>query len=76
MQIRTDIPIPPARLRDASGRPRVYPFPDMPIGGSFAVPIADAEKVAVAARMWRKRHLGWNYVGRRCDNEYRIWRTS
>lgn len=77
MEIRTDIPIPADRpFARPPGRSAVYPFAELPVGGSFGVEVALADKASVAARMWRARHPGWNFVGRMMADEYRIWRSA
>ena len=75
MMIDTHIPIPHSR-RAGAGRAAKYPFAEMPVGGSFAVPPADAAKAATAARIWKSRHPGWDYRTRKTAEEMRVWRIA
>lgn len=76
MEIRTDLPIPEHNQRGVGGRRPRYPFAEMPVGGSIGVTPKESERAINAARMWRKRHAGWDYTGRRVGDEYRIWRIA
>lgn len=74
MDIQTNIPVPPRMPR--KGKPALYPFAELPIGGSFAIAASDAERLGSAAKQWKKRHPGWNYCTRKDSSEIRLWRTA
>jgi hypothetical protein len=82
IKIDKDIPTP----RPAEGRPRKYPFPDMVVGDSFAVPLAgemrDGEDHAAlklrSAVTQHTRKYGGKFTVR-TDREAgvaRCWRTE
>jgi hypothetical protein len=83
IKIDKDIPTP----RPAEGRPRKYPFPDMVVGDSFAVPLAGkdtlksedlaAVRLRASAIRYTRVHGGKFTV--RTDREAgvaRCWRTE
>ena len=83
-KIEKDVPMSPAADR---GRPPIYPFGQMEIGDSFAIP-ADADgyssgvngqrrhKVRIAASAYGKAH-GLRFATRMLpDGSVRIWRTA
>lgn len=82
IEIDKDIPVPPL----TEGRPRKYPFPDMGVGDSFAVPLAGemrngedhaAFKLRSAVAQYARRHGGKFTV--RTDREAgvaRCWRVE
>lgn len=55
---------------------RRYPFNQMEVGDSFAVPKdADSKAVRTAAYCYGGRH-GMKFACRKVDDGYRIWRVS
>lgn len=82
MKIDKDVPVPPP----AEGRPRKYPFPDMVVGDSFAVPLAgemhDGEDQAArrlrASAIRYARTFGGKFTVRtdRQAGEARCWRVE
>jgi hypothetical protein len=75
MKIETHIPLPTSG-QTRRGKTPTYPFGELPVGGSFAVRPALAEKAATAARAWKRRHPGWDYVTRKTEAEFRVWRSG
>lgn len=82
IEINKDLPTPPP----ATGRPRIYPFPTMEVGDSFAVPltgiIRKSEDVATdrlrcAAVFYARKH-GCKFTVRsdRENGVVRCWRVS
>lgn len=74
IEISTDFPIPVAPAK--GGKPPLYPFADLPVGGSFALPWAFASRIGDAAKQWKRRHPGWNYCTRKEGDQIRVWRTA
>lgn len=75
MKVDLDRPI-PAPIK-GGGRPAIYPFDDMPVGGSFFVPqCGDGENARLAAAARKRRHPGWDYTSRQEKGGVRIWRTA
>jgi hypothetical protein len=83
MEIESDVPIPKRGI----GRPRKYPFPDMKVGDSFAVPLGEARttkrgylvtyRIAQAAKVYQRRHGGKFIAHSVTDkNEARCWRVE
>lgn len=75
MDIRSDIPIPSARR---AGRPVKYPWPDMAVGDSFAVPLGSLTVVRICAKGYGERH-GRQFKVARVDGtkeDYRCWRIA
>lgn len=68
--IEKDIPLPEHR-----GRPNKYPFPDMDVGDSFAVPLDEVSSVRNAAYAWAFRH-DWKLAVRKTDEGARCWRIA
>jgi hypothetical protein len=66
----------PAHTRRGHGRPAKYPFLEMGVGQSFLAPKEDAERVGAAAKIWKRRHAGWDYVTRTDESGIRVWRTA
>jgi len=73
----------PAR-KGGSGRPGKYPFSDMEVGDSFAVPVDDDQDVETrkqtvsnCARTWAKRNsLERTFSVREVGGVLRCWRTK
>jgi hypothetical protein len=72
IQIEWGVPIPTEGRRGGA----VYPFPDMRVGASFTLPKTEADKLGGAAKVWKRRHPGWNYTTRISGDVIRIWRTA
>ena len=68
MKIDKGIPVPlnPRRL---------YPFDEMEIGDSFAVPLAEHSAIH-SATCWRAKRHGEKYTIRRMEDCVRVWRTA
>lgn len=73
IKIDHDIPIPPRF--SGPRRPPTYPFSDLAVGDSFAIP-ADGGKLASAAVKWKARHVGWDYRTMRDGDLVRLWRVA
>ncbi|NIO09673.1 MAG: hypothetical protein GTO40_17385 [Deltaproteobacteria bacterium] len=58
------------------GRRPKYPFPNMKVGDSFTVPIAEFAAARSASHRWGERHD--KQFTTRMENEHtgRIWRTK
>lgn len=69
------IPV-PAEPTDGPGRRPSYPFAVMRVGSSFGASGDEAAKIGSAAKIWKRRHPGWNYVTRKEGDAFRIWRTA
>jgi len=70
--IDKDVPIP-----EQSDRRTKYPFADMQVGDSFAVPEKQGRGAFTAAVNWSRRHNNAKFTYRRLsDGTYRIWRVS
>ena len=67
MQIEHGIPIPNGPL---------YPFDDMEVGDSFALPVDQANNVRTAVTRYKKESPDWGYTTRIMDNVIRLWRTK
>jgi hypothetical protein len=68
MEIKSDIPVPPA----AGGRPRVYPFDKMAVGDSFDLPLAGYAAADGSDRVVsRVRSAAKNYA-RVTGTEFRV----
>ncbi len=52
-----------------------YPFHEMKVGDSFAVPLSQSDRARSAARMHGVRH-GKKFAGRAGTKNYRIWRIK
>lgn len=68
MDIDDDIPIP------ASPTLKLYPFEELEVGQSFAVPIA--KKSSVQAIATRHSRNGKRFTTRTIGDEMRVWRTA
>ncbi|CAB4126833.1 hypothetical protein UFOVP78_21 [uncultured Caudovirales phage] len=76
MEIRTDIPLPAHAARRTNGmRPR-YPFAELTVGASFAVPADQGDAMRAAARTWKHRHKGWDFTASKDGDHLRLWRTA
>lgn len=75
-KIESGIPMPAAN----AGGPTTYPFADMQIGDSFAVPFGDDRKAAVArvtaAKQQYARRHGVKLSIRTFESDMRVWRTA
>jgi hypothetical protein len=67
--IEKGIDVPRARVVFA------YPYEEMDVGDSFAVPVTARQKVLNANYRAFKR-LGWRFIARTEGDVIRIWRTS
>jgi len=82
IKIDKDVPVPPP----TEGRPRKYPFPDMVVGDSFAVPLAGEmhngeDRAALKLRSATTQHTrryGGKFTVRtdREAGEVRCWRVE
>lgn len=70
-KIKRGIDIPPPN----AGRPIKYPWSDMAIGDSFAVPRDIRATVVTAARGYSQRHPDYKFIARNIGDETRIWRV-
>lgn len=66
--------LPPVDVGSRRGRAKKYPFEDMNVGDSFAVP-EDVKAEAVAARA-RKQHKPKLFSAHQLNGAWRIWRTA
>lgn len=71
IKIEKNIPIPKTAYR-------AWPFNEMKIGDSFAVPIADRGRVTQAATQWALRHEGFKFITRQTEDRQsvRVWRVE
>lgn len=70
IELEAGRPIPPAKHGNAK-----YPFAEMAIGDSFALPCdVTVHSMRATARYHAKRH-GRSFIIRR-DGEYRVWRVA
>lgn len=69
-----DIPLPADRL--GTGRPGKYPFAALDVGHSFSAPAGEASRIGDAAKVWKRRHPGWDYMTRKSGGEIRLWRVA
>ena len=55
-----------------------YPFRDMEIGDSFAVPVNLTHKVQPAITQWQRRHTDFKFVTRtdKAEGIIRVWRVA
>lgn len=73
-KIQKNIPIP---TKDARGRKKLYPFDDMEVGDSFAVPLIKKRSISCAVSQEHKKHQGERrFSVRVLKNEIRIWRVQ
>lgn len=54
---------------------RRYPFPDMEVGDSFAIPPEQAIRIRTAANNWGKLN-GRKFSTRKHGGGYRVWRIA
>lgn len=81
--IEKGVPLPPRRTGAGSGRPAVYPWREMEVGDSFAVPFGDRSARKALVSMTRsasdaRRRIGGG-VRFSCRTEgdcVRIWRVA
>lgn len=69
IQIESNIPIPPAHV----SRGPMYPFNDMQVADSFAVPRSEAKKIRTSASQFARRK-GWKFASRVIGDQIRVWR--
>lgn len=74
-EVVDDIPAPLVTIVGKGRRPS-YPFASMKIGSSFSAPGCEATKIGSAAKIWKRRHPGWNYVTQKTGDTFRIWRVA
>jgi hypothetical protein len=75
-QVETGIAIPAIKRRaKKSGRPTVYPWPGMPVGGSFFVEGGTINKVTSVASAYALRH-GTKYTCRTVKGGVRVFRIA
>ena len=80
-EIQRDVPVPTAAR---GGRPSIYPFRDMAVGDSFAVPApggpADiaktAERLYFAVQYARRKDRELHFTVRRQADHVGVWRTA
>lgn len=53
-----------------------YPFSQMDIGDSFAVPIELRSRLSAALVAYARKKDGWGYTTRKVGEKLRIWRTA
>lgn len=75
-----DLSIPPPEPQP-NGRPRVYPWPVMPVGSNILVEEDRAHSARSSARKWARENPGFRWVARverlpNGRNALRIWRTN
>ena len=71
MQIDKHVPVPKARTVTP------YPFAEMQVGDSFALPQPSANNLRMAAARYRKETPDWKYTTRLMpDDTIRLWRTE
>lgn len=73
-EVLSDVPPPPKRF--AGDDFRRYPFDTLGVGQSFVVPSEQGDLVRSAAKMWKRRHPGWDYTTRSRDGTTRVWRIA
>jgi hypothetical protein len=73
-EITIDKGVPISARRGGSGRNPAWPFEQMKIGDSFAVPLEFRKRAQGAASAHKRNHPGFNFVMRSNDHEVRIWR--
>jgi hypothetical protein len=74
--IRNDMP---PHKRPLVGRAnRRYPFAEMAVGEYFQAPAIEAASIGSAAKIWKRRHPGWNYLTQTDspNDVFRIWRIA
>ena len=76
IEIEAGIPVPGRYVHSGIWRPRIYPFPAMQVGDSFAAPADRANAVRFSAAQWKRRHPGWDYTSRVEGCVIRVWRTA
>ena len=76
--IENDVPIPVDCHRGGlRGARTLYPFRSMEIGQSFTVSDAQTKRVMGAAKKFRARNPGWDYVtSRLATGGLRLWRLA
>jgi len=77
MHIDKGIPIPSREKKTTrAGKPAIYPFARLAIGDSFAIESDKAQRLGDAAKMWKRRHTGFNYLTMKSGDQVRLWRIS
>lgn len=76
--IEKNVPVP---TTDSRGRPNLYPWGQMQVGDSFAVPISAENKVAMRRRLWAGARRygkanGIKFTVRTLPGLLRVWRTK
>ena len=70
-KVEHGIDLPPLKV----GRETKYPWSDMAMGDSFAVPRNIRTIVLAAARGYSHRHPDYKFIARNIGDETRIWRV-
>ena len=79
------VPVPPALPLEVGARGSLYPWADMEVGDSFAVPAKDEQDAKVGATQLmllahhptRPRYREhWKFTARSFDDHARIWRIE
>jgi len=52
-----------------------YPFTDMKIGDSIFIGFGDIQGLRCAATVHKRRHPEFNYMTRKTEKGYRLWRV-
>jgi hypothetical protein len=73
--IETNVP-PPAFHANSPGRRAVYPFAALQVGDSFLATGEHARRAGGAAKIWKRRHPGWDYTTRVEKGGTRVWRMA
>lgn len=73
--LETNIPIPPSR--SSTRAPYIaWPFGDMRVGESFAIPREFENRISKAALWYATNHPGWYYIIRVFEGNVRLWRVK
>ena len=63
-------------MPETRGRPMTYPFAEMQVGDSFAVPVEKLVAVRSALSKWRQANGGGKeFSVRKHEGAYRCWRV-
>ena len=74
-QVKHDVAL-PTLTESARGRRPTYPLAQLGVGDSFAAPPTEHVKIGSAAKIWKRRHPGWDYKTLKSDHEFRLWRVA
>ena len=71
IKIDKDIPFPTGKTATSK-----YPFGEMKVGDSFALPKERAIALSSSANSYRRAHPGMKFCVRTVEKEVRVWRTA